>query len=184
MSGSPTNEVQGAARRRVLRAVSSSPARRLQLLLLADRQSSRCRGSNRADLPAGLSPFRARPARVSREAAAPMADPYSPQSCRQSLSRSLAPPVVLDRRGIRAGEPAHHRGLGRGTRRAKPGARWRAALARRQTRGLDHALCAWYGQSRDRTCHGSLRRGHQGAHPSRDKAAGGDCRRVEHGASG
>src|SRR6202167_2818578 len=107
MSGSTTNEVQGAARRRVLRAVSSSPARRLQLLLLADRQSSRCRGSNRADLPAGLSPFRARPARVSREAAAPMADPYSPQSCRQSLSRSLAPPVVLDRRGIRAGEPAH-----------------------------------------------------------------------------
>ncbi len=41
MSGSPTNEVQGAARCRVLRAVPRSPARRLQLLLLSDRQPSR-----------------------------------------------------------------------------------------------------------------------------------------------
>ena len=57
-------EAQGAARRRVLGSVPGASARRLQLCLLPGRQPPRRRGSDRADLPAGLSALRARPAGI------------------------------------------------------------------------------------------------------------------------
>src|ERR1700730_6217820 len=70
------SEVEGPARFRVLRAVSRSPARCLQLCLLSRRRPPRRRGLDRADLPAGLPSLRACPARVTWATAAPMADPY------------------------------------------------------------------------------------------------------------
>ena len=59
---------QGAARRRVHRAVPGASARRLLLRVLPGGQPPRRRGPHGADLPAGLSPLRARAARVATAA--------------------------------------------------------------------------------------------------------------------
>src|ERR671916_3047786 len=81
---------QAAARPRFHGAVQGAPPRRLLVLLLPDRQPPRRRGPDRADLPAGVPPLRARAARVERAAAASLADPDRPQPRRQLLPRPLA----------------------------------------------------------------------------------------------
>src|ERR671916_3015110 len=65
---------QAAARPRFHGAVQGASPRRLLVLLLPDRQPPRRRGPDRADLPAGIPPLRARSAGVGRETAASLAD--------------------------------------------------------------------------------------------------------------
>ena len=103
---------------RFTRAVPRASARRLLLQLLPRRQPPRRRGPHRADVPAGLSPLRARAARVQRPAAAPVAHPDRPQPRGELLPRPLAQARVGDRgRGHDLGS-AHDRVAGRGPRGA------------------------------------------------------------------
>ena len=151
MSGTPTTgRVQGAARRRLLRALPSPPAGCLQLRLLPDRQPSRRRGPDRADLPAGLSPLRARPARVRGR-------PLRPWLIR--IAHNLAANLYRDRSRRPAspiddtsGSPTLHttEDLVEGRDELSPRAGRRATPARRPPRGSDHALRARHGQPRDR----------------------------------
>src|SRR5271165_2392049 len=91
-------EVQGAARRGVLRALPRTSAGRVQLRLLPGGRPPRRRGPDRADLPAGLSPLRARTARIAWSAAAAVADPDRAQPRREPLQGPLAQAGLSDRR--------------------------------------------------------------------------------------
>ena len=81
---------KAAARSRVLRALPGAPAGRLLLRVLPGGQPPRRRGPDRADVPAGLPPLRARAARVRRPAAAAVAHPHRAQPRGEPLPRPLA----------------------------------------------------------------------------------------------
>ncbi|CAA9490255.1 MAG: putative RNA polymerase sigma factor, partial [uncultured Solirubrobacteraceae bacterium] len=163
---------QGASRRGVHPALPGTSARRLLLRLLPGRQPSRRRGPHHPDLPAGLSPLRARARGVRRAAAAALAHPDRPQPGGQPLSRPLAAPADLDGGRRAPGRPALHRVPGRAARRARAHPRLHRRAARRPPRGADHALRARHGQPRDRTGARPQRRGHQGPPAPRHPAAG------------
>ena len=141
---------EAAPRRRLLGALQGAPARRLLLLVLPGGQPPRRRGPHGADLPAGLPPLRARPARVAGAAAAAVADPHRPQPRGELLPRPLAAPADGDRRRGPAGGGAHDRGARGGPRRPEANPGVRAAAPGRPPRGADHALRARDGQPRDR----------------------------------
>src|SRR6185436_13481594 len=105
---------QGLAGRGLLAALPRASARRLLVLVLPRRQSPRRGGPHRADLPAGLPPLRARPARVGGPAAAAVAHPDRPQPGGELLPRPLAPSPDADRRRRPALRAAHDRGAGGG----------------------------------------------------------------------
>src|SRR5262249_61847468 len=121
----------------VLRPLSHPPAGRLQLRLLSRRKPPRRRGPDRADVPAGLSSLRARPARVAGTALATMADPHRPQPRREPLPRPLAQAGVADRRDRTPAGAAHDRAAGGGTRGAEPGAGRGSAATGGPARGAD-----------------------------------------------
>ena len=77
---------EGPTRRRILRAVSRAPARRLLLRLLPGRQPPRRRGPHRADLPAGLPPLRARAARVATAGRCARGSSASPTTWRRTTT--------------------------------------------------------------------------------------------------
>src|SRR3954466_11234552 len=82
---------EATAGRGLLRAVPRPPARRLLVLVLPDGQPPRRRGPHGADLPAGVPALRARDARVTGPAAAPVAYPHRPHPRGELLPRPLAP---------------------------------------------------------------------------------------------